>query len=161
MDFAFENLSLVEAVWLVSAVLGLAFGWVNLRQSKADAEEAERVKNGLRDARMIVASGFVFRNWVRVIIFGWWTLLGVGFGFFNLPDIPRIGGLLGLMATAVGWTLIGVQETAERRELTNVIAKNAVERAAALVAEEVREQLTRTADNTERIAENTEPKTPR
>ena len=69
-----------------------------------------------------MADGYVFRNRIRVGIFAWWLLLGVMFGFFDPPSIPRIGGLLGLIVTAAGFAFKGIQEAQERRTLARLVA---------------------------------------
>lgn len=139
------NFSWVEVVWLLVSLLGLAFAWSELRESTSDRERAEEVQNGLRDARLVVSNGYVLRNRVTVAIFAWWALLGVMFGLFELPEVPRIGGLLGLVVTAAGIALMSGQQSAERRTLRAIVARQAkyslvstaedkIERRAAVVA---------------------------
>lgn len=119
MDIA--NLTVTEGLWLGVALVGLYFAWENLRESRLDRLDAEKARNGLRAARVVVANGYVFRNRIRLGIFAWWSYLGVMYGLFDPPEIPRLAGLLGLIATAMGWTVIGFQETHERRALRRII----------------------------------------
>lgn len=149
------NLTPVILIWLISALFGLYFAVNNLRASLQDREEASLTDDELRAARMVVTNGYVFRNWMRTAIFAWWTVLGVGFGFFDLSDVPRLGGALGLVATAIGWTVIGAQESTERRRISTLAAKAARILTAKSDAD-LQNALERTAESTERIADNTD-----
>ena len=113
----------VEVVWSLVALLGLLFAWSELQEAKQDREQAETVQNGLREARMVVSDGYVLRNRVKVGIFSWWLLLGLMFGLFEVPEVPRIGGLLGLVVTAAGISLISGQQATERRTLRAIVAR--------------------------------------
>lgn len=150
-----SHLTPITLIWLIAALLGLYFAVANLRESLLDRKDAALIANGQRQARMVVTNGYVFRNWVRVAIFAWWTLLGIGYGFFDLSDLPRLAGTLGLIATAFGWTAIGAQESAERRELAALVTE-AMAVAKLLADTQTNEILERTAASTERIAENTD-----
>jgi hypothetical protein len=116
------ELSIIELAWLIIATVGLVFAVLNLASARSDLVAARLVLNYRRDTRLVLASGAVQRNWIRVGVFAWWVLLGIGFGFFDLPDIPRIGGLLGLVGTAAGLAYTGIHEANERREVANLLA---------------------------------------
>jgi hypothetical protein len=118
----FAEMSPIEAVWLLISVIGLIFGIVNLRSAYSDQAAARLVKNYRHETRLLLAAGAIQRTWVRVGVFAWWTLLGIGFGFFDLPDVPRVGGLLGLIVTAAGLAANGIQEARERGEVAEMLA---------------------------------------
>lgn len=122
MTLAVEHLTWPEALWLITAATGLFFAVLELKEARADRRQAERLHNGLRTARIVVANGYVYRNRIRVGIFAWWLLLGLFFGFLDPPEVPRLAGLLGFIATAMAWALIGAQEGAERRSLREIVA---------------------------------------
>lgn len=156
MTFDVANLTPVEAVWLLAALLALLFAAINLHHSRRDKRASLAVYNGMRASRIVVADGYMFRAHVRIAIFSWWTLLGVAYGFFEMPDAPKLAGTLGLVATAYAWSIIGIQEEAERRTLDGLIARATAERLAQLVGGDVTTHLERTADNTARIAQATD-----
>lgn len=150
-----NSLTPIVLIWILSALLGLYFAVVNLRESLLDRKDAAQTEDGLRQARMVVTNGYVFRNSMRVAIFAWWTVLGIGFALIDLADVPRLGGALGLIVTSIGWTAIGAQESAERRSLAAVVIKAAAD-AKVLAEADTNAILERTAASTERIAENTD-----
>lgn len=153
MTFDVANLNPVELVWLIVAAVGLFFATTNLRQSELDRDRAEDVRNGLRDARIVVAAGYVYRNRIRVAIFVWWVFLGVLFGFFDPPDVPRIAGLLGLIATALGFALVGAQESVERRALAAIISRQRTVDATDAAADTVERRAAVVAANLEIVAQ--------
>jgi hypothetical protein len=126
------ELTPVEAAWLVISVVGLIFAVINLVSAKGDLTASHLVRNYRRPTRLVLAAGAVHRNWVRVGVFAWWTLLGIMFGFFDLSaaNVPRIGGLLGLVVTAAGMAWTGFHETRERHEVAALLAEDIAEDAA-------------------------------
>jgi hypothetical protein len=121
--------TLLEAVWLVIAAVGLWFSVVNLQAARGDLKAARLVHNFRRTTRLVIAEGALVRNRIRVGIFVWWLLLGIGFGFFELPEAPRIAGLLGLLATAAGLAFTGIQEVHERGEVAELLGDDQAEEA--------------------------------
>lgn len=153
--FNLSNFTPITAIWLLASALALYFAAVNLSEARRDLREAERVSDALTEQRLVVAHGAVFRNWIRFATFMWWVTLGLGFGLFDLPDIPRLAGVLGLLVTAFGQSVIGARETLERRELKALVLE-AARIVTMLGDEQTRAILERTAEGTERIAAATE-----
>lgn len=151
--FDLANLNWVEAIWLVVSITGLVSAWLELREAKRDRERAEEVTNGLREARLIVANGYVYRNRIRVGIFSWWVFLGFLFGFFDPPEAPRIAGLLGLLVTAAGFALKGVQEATERRTLAGIIARQLYMDTTGVAADKIKEAAALAAAQLEIVAQ--------
>lgn len=124
MTFDPSGISPITGLWLVASSSALVLTIKLLRDHIRDRDaNDESVANGLKAARVVVIDGLVFRARVRVLIFAWWTLLGLLFGMFEmLPETPlRLAGLLGLIATAFGWSAIGLQEAHERKVLDEII----------------------------------------
>lgn len=114
-------MNLITLAWLLASLFGLVFWIINLRVALDDQKAARLIVNFRREARMIVVNGAVFRNRIRVAVFAWWSLLGIAFGFFKLPQILGLAGVLGLIATVLGLSVTGYQEARERRRLDAIL----------------------------------------
>lgn len=143
------TLSVIEAWWLLISLVGLVYSYLVLRRSYADRRATREAVNGGTAARQLVADGVVFRARARFWVFVSWSLLGIGFGFFDLPEIPRLAGVLGLLGTAAVYAVTAIQESREQRALDELLASQE--------HLEIVKVLQQTADNTARIADNTEP----
>jgi hypothetical protein len=151
--FDIRHLNWVEAVWIGIALIGLYYGWTNLQQAKADRIKAEDVHNGLRAPRIVVANGYVYRNRIRVSLFVWWLALGMLFGFWDPPSLPRTAGLLGLIVTAAGFAFIGAQEASERRTLQKLIRRREEEDQVDIAAETIQQRAAVVAARLEIVAQ--------
>ena len=117
-----DNLSAIDGAWLFVSILALAFSILNLASSRADVRASMRVKNYRRPTRLLIATGAVHRNWVKVGVFAWWTFLGLLFGLFDVPPVLGLGGVLGLVVTAAGLAYTGFHETRERSVMADLLA---------------------------------------
>ena len=117
-----DNLTPTTAAWLVVAIVALFFAILNLQASRADVRASIRVKNYRRPTRLLIATGAVHRNWIKVFVFSWWVLLGLVFGLFDPPQPVGFAGLLGLIVTAAGLAYIGFHETRERSVMADLLA---------------------------------------
>jgi uncharacterized membrane protein len=118
------ELNPIEATWLVISFVGLVFAAINLADARSDVTAARMVFNYRRTTRLALAAGRVHRNWVRVAVFVGWTLLGILFGFFEVPRILGTAGLAVLIIGAAGQAYTGYQEARERREIAKLLAED-------------------------------------
>lgn len=151
-----ENLNISEAIWIVISGVGLFFAYREYQKSKQGHDEALQQINGVREARLVVTSGYLFRARVQTLVFGLWLALGVLFGFFDterlLGGIPRVAGLGALFVGAAGFALIGVQQARERNAVDQELLEADNEHSERTVV-----AIERQADAAERIANNTDP----
>lgn len=117
-----DNLTPITGAWLIIAIVALAFAVLNLSSSRADVRASIRVQNYRRPTRLLIATGAVHRNWVKVGVFGWWTFLGLLFGLFEPPPLLGLSGVLGLVVTAAGLAYTGFHETRERAIMADLLA---------------------------------------
>lgn len=154
-----SELSAIEAAWLLISLAGLFFSGRSAHTARLNRDAAAAAGNGGAEARRLVARGVLFRNRARVAIFSWWTLLGIVFGFFAVPQPLGFAGLLGLMGTAGIYAITAASEDIEGRTLDELLKRQEAEKRR--LAEEhdrvIATALRETADNTARIADNTEP----
>lgn len=189
---SFDNLTIITGSWLVIAIVALFFSVLNLASSRADVRASLRVKNYRRPTRLLIATGAVHRNWIKVGVFVWWTFLGLLFGLFEPPPLIGLSGTLGLIVTAAGLAYTGYHETRERATMADLLADDIaidvreghdadvadaqrtsrinererattaeheadVAQATVRAADRMGRAMQQTAENTERIAKNTEP----
>lgn len=117
-----DNLSPTTGSWLFVSLLALFFAVLNLQASRADVRASILVRNYRRPTRLLIATGAVHRNWIKVAVFAWWAFLGVLFGLFDPPELLGVAGLLGLVGTALGMAYIGFHETRERSVMADLLA---------------------------------------
>lgn len=117
-----DNLTPITGAWLIIAIVALVFSVLNLAASRADVRASIRVQNYRRPTRLLIATGAVHRNWVKVGVFSWWTFLGLLFGLFDPPTIIGLSGVLGLVVTAAGLAYTGYHETRERAIMADLLA---------------------------------------
>lgn len=117
-----DNLTPITGSWLLVAIVALFFALLNLQASRADVRASIQVKNYRRPTRLLIATGAVHRNWVKVGVFAWWTFLGLLFGLFDPPRLLGAAGLMGLVVTAVGLAYTGYHETRERAVMAELLA---------------------------------------
>ena len=122
-----DNLTPITGSWLIVSLIALFFSILNLQASRADVKASILVKNYRRPTRLLIATGAVHRNWIKVAVFLWWSLLGVLFGLFDPPTIIGLSGLLGLVATALANAYIGYHETNERSVMADLLAEDIAE----------------------------------
>lgn len=122
-----DNLTPITGSWLVVSLIALFFSILNLQASRADVKASILVKNYRRPTRLLIATGAVHRNWIKVLVFVWWSMLGVLFGLFDPPRVIGLGGLLGLVATALANAYIGYHETNERSTMADLLADDIAE----------------------------------
>jgi hypothetical protein len=115
-------MNFITLSWLIVSFVALAFAILNLQASRDDVKASILVKNYRRPTRLLIATGAVHRNWIKVIVFLWWTFLGILYGFFDPPAIVGLSGLLGLVVTAAGLAYIGFHETHERATMAELLA---------------------------------------
>lgn len=121
---------MVEAIWITIALFGMTATYFGLQRAKRDRTAAEQWTNGKAAVRRVQTGGAVFRNRVRMVIFGWWAFIGMVALLGDLvpqipafPDIPRITGLLGLIGTAIGHVFIVFHENHENVVLDELLAR--------------------------------------
>lgn len=120
-----DNLTIIEAVWIIAQAIGLGFGLWALKDSKRDRTAAAEWTNGRQQARMVVATGQVRRARARAAFFGLWLGLGLIFGFWKFEDQAVVGGLLFLgvlLSTDALQISIGVLDRAERFKLLGIVS---------------------------------------
>ena len=117
-----DNMTPTTGTWLVVSVIALFFHILNLQASRADVRASRLVQNYRRPTRLLIATGAVHRNLVKVGVFAWWVLLGAGFGFFDVPTPLGFVGLMGLVVTAGAMAYIGFHETRERHQMAELLA---------------------------------------
>ena len=187
-----DHLTPITGAWLIVSILALFFAILNLQASRHDVKASILVKNYRRPTRLLIATGAVHRNWIKVLVFVWWVLLGVLFGLFDPPPLLGLAGLLGLVATALANAYIGYHETNERATMAELLADDIatdvlgehdediasaeehsrlkeraqdlteqheadIAQATVRAADRMGRSMQQTADNTQRIADNTEP----
>lgn len=186
-----DHLTPTTATWLVFALLGLFFAILNLQSSRHDVRATILVKNYRRPTRLLIATGAVHRNWIKLLVFAWWVFLGVLFGFFDPPEVVGLGAVLGLIGTVLGMAYVGYHEGNERRVLAELLADDIADdvltdhdatvdlaedrtrlrelnqdlnqqhdadiaQATVRAADRMGRAMQQTAENTQRIAENTD-----
>lgn len=166
-----DNLTPTIGGWLAVSLAALFFSALNLQVSLGDLRAAKLVKNYRQPTRMLIARGAVHRNWVKVGVFGWWTFLGLLFGLFDPPEVLGLAGFMGLIVTAGAMAYIGYHETRERHSTADLLADDIADdlrdgqdehdadiaQATVRAADRMGRAMQQTAENTERIAKNTEP----
>lgn len=186
-----DHLTPVTGSWLVISIVALFYSILNLASSQADVRASILVRNYRRPTRLLIATGAVHRNWIKVAVFAWWTFLGVLFGLFDPPEVIGLAGTLGLVGTALGLAYVGIHETRERQLMAELLADDIAEdvlgdhdadvakaeqhsrlrdraqslseqhdsdiaQATVRAADRMGKLMQQTADNTERIADNTD-----
>lgn len=191
-----EQLTAIELIWLLVSLAGLGYAYKNLRTAKGDVQASLLIENFRRETRLTMARGVVFRQRIEVAVFAWWVLLGIAFGFFELPPILGLAGVLGLIGTASLLAFSGFHEARWRERMADLLSADQAEKVLTDHAEELAEAneradasetrhdeqavhdadvaqatvraadrmqrlMERTATNTDRIAQNTEPPEPK
>jgi hypothetical protein len=85
----------------------------------------ERLANGYRAARILIAQTALLRDRIRLGMFGVWMLIGIAYGFFaQTRSAAGWGVVIGLFVTAACNAYISYLETRENTRLDDLMREH-------------------------------------